>query len=462
MNKVVKQKVLFTFILATLLFSPLLWIFYSIDMTDKTEDKKKYYLVLDIREKSTSLLKYLLRSYGDFDNDYDNLSEAQQRMLQAIINLPNEFSKESSSLKRQSNKLKEYFVETLLWVDRYKVEHARKVNALRYLTKAYRQLQVIDGTSKQVINQKLMTCVEEVMLLVMNLSIFQDQSFYVQVEHKITALKTKITLLDPSVQTRFIIFTKNIDVLLNHSKKINNILELLMQEDYSVLLDSMNQQLDNKYQKLNQEHKETLEQKLAYYALWLLLVFTFLLYSRYKMVMQTLKHKEISELDSLTQLMNRRGVIKYFKESLNMPTPTGFVMFIDLDGFKSVNDNLGHHVGDKVLRTIAKRLTLQVNENKDSDFKHCVARLGGDEFIILVTEANIDNVHQVAKELSTRTLELCSKGIGAGLNEYVISASIGIAFFPENSCDLDELLHFADKAMYLSKKQGKNCCNYYQ
>ena len=218
----------------------------------------------------------------------------------------------------------------------------------------------------------------------------------------------------------------------------------------------------NKYQKLNQEHKETLEQKLAYYALWLLLVFTFLLYSRYKMVMQTLKHKEISELDSLTQLMNRRGVIKYFKESLNMPTPTGFVMFIDLDGFKSVNDNLGHHVGDKVLRTIAKRLTLQVNENKDSDFKHCVARLGGDEFIILVTEANIDNVHQVAKELSARTLELCSKDIGAELNEYVISASIGIAFFPENSCDLDELLHFADKAMYLSKKQGKNCCNYYQ
>ncbi len=127
------------------------------------------------------------------------------------------------------------------------------------------------------------------------------------------------------------------------------------------------------------------------------------------------------------------------------------VMFMDLDGFKSVNDTWGHSVGDQILKSVAQRVTHSLREADQ------LARIGGDEFIILIDDIAVkENVQTVAHKL----LEVISQPIEFMTSEKEtstanISASIGIAFFPEHGNDIESLIKIADSAMYKVKKRGK-------
>jgi len=123
------------------------------------------------------------------------------------------------------------------------------------------------------------------------------------------------------------------------------------------------------------------------------------------------------------------------------------VMFIDLDGFKDVNDTLGHDTGDYVLRQVAKHLLSCVRETDT------VTRVGGDEFLIIATEINApENVAQIARKV----IHLVSQPIIFNGRQAAVSASIGIALFPDDGTDMDQLIKKADEAMYRAKKAGKN------
>jgi diguanylate cyclase (GGDEF)-like protein/PAS domain S-box-containing protein len=123
------------------------------------------------------------------------------------------------------------------------------------------------------------------------------------------------------------------------------------------------------------------------------------------------------------------------------------VMFIDLDGFKDVNDTLGHDAGDYVLKQVARRLLSCVRETDT------VSRVGGDEFLIIATEINVpENVAQIAEKV----IHLVSQPIIFSGRQAAISASIGIALFPDDHTDMDQLIKKADEAMYRVKKTGKN------
>lgn len=128
------------------------------------------------------------------------------------------------------------------------------------------------------------------------------------------------------------------------------------------------------------------------------------------------------------------------------------LLFLDLDGFKAINDTLGHALGDVLLQTVASRLRQHVRE---SDM---VARLSGDEFTILLEEIHsTDDAALVARNL------LDSLAVPFQLERQTahISASIGISHFPEDAADADALLRQADAAMYRAKAQGKNQFSYY-
>lgn len=128
------------------------------------------------------------------------------------------------------------------------------------------------------------------------------------------------------------------------------------------------------------------------------------------------------------------------------------VMFIDLDRFKTINDALGHHAGDVLLQDIATRLT----EWKQDD--ELVARQGGDEFVVLIERAPaFDQVAARAQALLT-TL---SKPLVVSGKTYPLSASVGIAMFPEHGADADTLLQHADIAMYAAKSSGRNAFRLY-
>lgn len=122
------------------------------------------------------------------------------------------------------------------------------------------------------------------------------------------------------------------------------------------------------------------------------------------------------------------------------------VMIIDLDGFKEVNDSFGHEAGDEILKVTAKRL---ISALRGTD---TVARIGGDEFLVILTELHSrDNASLVAEKL----LNIISQPVYLDDSEASVGASIGIAFFPDDGSDVEELIKMADAAMYKVKSTGK-------
>ncbi|OUL80856.1 putative bifunctional diguanylate cyclase/phosphodiesterase [Paraburkholderia hospita] len=154
--------------------------------------------------------------------------------------------------------------------------------------------------------------------------------------------------------------------------------------------------------------------------------------------------------DALTNLPNRQQLSlrigQAVAECARRESPFA-VLFIDLDGFKSINDSLGHRVGDDLLQVCAERLR--------QDLRHTdmVARLGGDEFVIVVENvADASSAGAVANGVLRRlSQEIVVNGLPLR-----VSASIGVAFHPRDGSNADELLHSADAAMYAAKQSGRN------
>jgi diguanylate cyclase (GGDEF)-like protein len=128
------------------------------------------------------------------------------------------------------------------------------------------------------------------------------------------------------------------------------------------------------------------------------------------------------------------------------------VLFIDLDGFKAINDSYGHEAGDIMLRSVAQRLRQTL---RDSD---TVARVGGDEFVVLLNNLNaVENISTIADKL----IGAVSFPIKLDKLQCQVGASIGVSLFPEHGDTAETLLSCADSAMYQSKRRGKNCWSLY-
>jgi diguanylate cyclase (GGDEF)-like protein/PAS domain S-box-containing protein len=154
--------------------------------------------------------------------------------------------------------------------------------------------------------------------------------------------------------------------------------------------------------------------------------------------------------DTLTGLANRSLLQDRLEQALlaaaSYRTRVA-VAFVDLDRFKYINDSLGHHVGDKLLRTMADRLESCV---RDCD---TVARLGGDEFVVLITgQAAADLVRNIIE----RMLQVVSQPWVTEHGEFNVSCSIGVALYPNDGVDAQTLLKHADSAMYRAKESGRN------
>lgn len=164
---------------------------------------------------------------------------------------------------------------------------------------------------------------------------------------------------------------------------------------------------------------------------------------------------KMAYFDPLTQLENRT----YFKKSVNeliSNEPSGYfaLLFLDLDGFKQVNDTLGHNIGDELLKVVAKRIQ---NTLRSSDGECHICRFGGDEFIILLKDSDENNSSQV----SLRLLNQIERIIKIEEDELQVSTSIGVALYPQHGENLDTILRHADTAMYQSKSSGKNTYSIY-
>jgi diguanylate cyclase (GGDEF)-like protein len=153
--------------------------------------------------------------------------------------------------------------------------------------------------------------------------------------------------------------------------------------------------------------------------------------------------------DGLTQLPNRSLFIERLHNALSNSDKQEqvAVLFVDLDGFKKVNDTLGHQCGDELLCVITKRLSGCLRKGDT------LARLGGDEFVIIIE--NSKNV-ELIQEIGQRFLFEVNKPCQIGQNQVHVSASIGVSLYPKDGRSPDALIRKADIAMYHAKESGRN------
>ena len=163
----------------------------------------------------------------------------------------------------------------------------------------------------------------------------------------------------------------------------------------------------------------------------------------------------LAQYDQLTKLPNRvlfNDRLQHSVERAQRNKKKIGLMFLDLDGFKNINDSLGHQAGDELLQVIAGRL-LNIIRTEDT-----VARLGGDEFTMILEELeHSDHAVVVAKKV----LQVVGEVIYLSGHEVTVGVSIGISIYPDNGKDANSLINNADKAMYEAKRHGKNCYKFF-
>jgi diguanylate cyclase (GGDEF)-like protein len=171
-------------------------------------------------------------------------------------------------------------------------------------------------------------------------------------------------------------------------------------------------------------------------------------YEQQRRIEQNLRH--VTTHDALTNLPNRLLLLDRIKQSLTSAERHSnllAVAFVDLDYFQNINNSMGHEIGNQVLQTVAHRLEHCVRESDT------IARLGGDEFVVSLPDikSNVD-LFQIA----TKMLNAIAAPIETGERELHLTASIGIALYPEHGKDAETLIGKADMAMHSAKRLGRN------
>jgi diguanylate cyclase (GGDEF)-like protein len=176
--------------------------------------------------------------------------------------------------------------------------------------------------------------------------------------------------------------------------------------------------------------------------------------SRQRETQATIEHAQRVEYlafhDGLTDLPNRSLFSKLLIQNIAQAQRYKrqlAVLFLDLDRFKSINDTLGHHAGDELLREVARRLKSCLRESDT------VARLGGDEFVVLLSELSEE---KYAATVANKILIATAQPFVLLGNEFTVTASVGISTYPQDGMDEQTLTKNADIAMYHAKEQGKN------
>jgi diguanylate cyclase (GGDEF)-like protein len=155
--------------------------------------------------------------------------------------------------------------------------------------------------------------------------------------------------------------------------------------------------------------------------------------------------KRVSEVDHLTQILNRGAFMRHLE--LSRTSQAGRLLLLDIDHFKSINDNFGHEAGDRALQSVVSSLRKAVR------FNDIIGRLGGEEFGIYLP-ATTD---QLAVEIAERIRDKVEKTKVDGFSESQLTLTVSIGIAPvEPHCDLTDCLRLADLSMYQAKKNGRN------
>lgn len=175
---------------------------------------------------------------------------------------------------------------------------------------------------------------------------------------------------------------------------------------------------------------------------------------------------DMANSDITTGLPNRRFLFSYLAEHIDDPlsphhNSSLVALFYDLDDFKAVNDSAGHEVGDQLLYIIGQFLSQSLNTIAQISHRECLtARLGGDEFVQLLADTDLVEIKAYIDQLLDDFLQAAQ--LQEFIDDYGVSLSVGIAAYPEHTTNANDLVKYADIAMYHSKSRGKHSYTVYQ
>ena len=164
---------------------------------------------------------------------------------------------------------------------------------------------------------------------------------------------------------------------------------------------------------------------------------------------------QLANYDALTGLANRRSFLQTFEQELKRAERTGAIValiFLDIDHFKNINDTFGHSVGDALLTTVASRLRKALRQ------VDTIARMGGDEFTIILSE--LSDVHDI-EDICQKILDELAAPTNVADHTIYVTASLGIAIYPDDCVEGEALLKSADQAMYEAKAAGRNMLRFF-
>jgi diguanylate cyclase (GGDEF)-like protein len=449
-----------TLIIASILAIPLLFIYINAEMDNMSVSRELDNLLLEIRHNNTELSELVLRSRSQLDQQYDSLANSQLKFSDTMIRFKTSLLTSNNEMNVHAEVVYSLYEVRMQQLEQFKSLNAQIKNALRYLPKLRQQLRPLLSSN----NSLLLEAVDQVVSGALNFRLFNDLTILDHSNELLSLLenpRNKPLLNTNSPLGAFIKHARNFQVTSKIEQAlINSILSNQLSDELLLL----EKNLANKKNK-EIENTNNIKKILITYSSFLLLLIIVFTLNRFHLINRVLFHKSLSEKDQLTSLNNRRSFIYRLKRSMKNVKQNdqfGALIFIDLDGFKIINDNLGHNAGDVVLKEIAKRLQNYADSIQSFETPICVARLGGDEFVVLFEQLNREDVSRITVSAAENIVATCARALPTPYNSYPLSASIGISLFPDHGDDVKTILNCADKAMYFSKSKGKNRFTFYQ
>lgn len=462
MNKQIKHYVAL-FIIFLLLSLLILANFNSQIATLKSENTLNL-LLLELHKQDSDISQLILKSHSNLNQNFDELAHAQKALTEQIDSL--KLLLNTSNIKNindsiSSDNLHSLYQKRLNQIEEFKSLHASINNSLRYLPKLEQQIR------NKLDNKKfslLIQTIDNIVINALGLKIFTEARIAQKNNNIILSLEKMKPGTNEESKELIKLFIWHAYKYQALRKEMNLLIPLLINNPLAAELDKLEKiigkiQFDKIY-----KTKKMRFYILIYAGLLSVIVVAFLINRRY-LINNVLRHKKLSERDQLTNLNNRRSFIFNLELALKNSIKNnshGAIIFIDLDGFKAINDTLGHQAGDKVLITIADRLSLIESKFSQNSLELNIARLGGDEFVILVELNTPDLDKYTIEQVAQEVVNKCAHPLPDELHAADLSASVGICVFPQHGIDITLLLNNADKAMYHSKRKGKNCYTFYQ
>mgnify|MGYP000695828587 CR=1 FL=1 len=414
----------------------------------KTQQNQIHRYISKLEKADAKLDRQILRMDSWYFSNYDNVNLVYKEYFNILDKPPllPEALKDTVPKIKRSLKAKHVLIEKL------KSSNAILRNSVNYLPELVNvvDLDIDVALGKGEINLKQASQLRHSVQNIVFHGVTRQLISRVNVKPDLTP---PIQIPSPLLEKSWYDMQKHIEVLIKYKQRDEDLTVQLENAQLSGQLETLNILFAGHLLSLEENQKLQKWWLIGYFLVAVVLIIVLFLAVRYYRNQHSV-HRLESLTDPLTGLGNRRKLteqIPVYLAKARQNDDTVGVLFIDLDGFKSVNDNMGHKRGDQLLQEISANMQASLRQND------LITRIGGDEFVVVIPCASASNLRRIAQNL----ISICTIKVDYMNKELNVSASVGVSCFPDDTRRPNELLEFADKAMYQAKLNGKSCIAFY-